>query len=396
MRALTPFLVSFSYPVIFTRGVFDVGNVVLPDFFKEMDDRASERKALVFVDAGLVKAQPGFLESLSAFWDACEGLPVLVSPPVVVPGGEAIKNDYRQLMAVLDQALESRLCRHSYVIAIGGGAVLDAVGFAASILHRGLRLIRFPTTVLAQNDAGIGVKTGMNLHGGKNTIGTFAPPSAVINDLALLNSLPDPYWRGGISEAFKVALIKDADFFDWLCSQASALRDRDQEAMEVLVRRCAELHLQHIASSGDPFESGSARPLDFGHWAAHKLESLSSYRVGHGQAVAMGLLMDSCYATAKGWLSKDEFERVWKAISDCGLPLWVRELELRDAQGARCVWSGLEEFREHLGGDLCLTFPDGIGSRREESEVDLDLMEACLQDLQERALQRSHVDAHTL
>lgn len=128
------------------------------------------------------------------------------------------------------------------------------VGFVTALVHRGLRLVRMPTTVLAQNDAGVGVKNGMNEHGVKNFLGTFAPPFAVVNDAAFLETLPDEHWRGGISEAFKVAIIKDRAFFEFLVRSAPRLRAREANAMEALVKRCAVLHLEHIASSGDPFE----------------------------------------------------------------------------------------------------------------------------------------------
>ncbi len=375
---------AFAYPVLFTRDLFGAGSHALRQSF---GDDAAERRALVFLDGGLAEAQPDLARRMAACFATVPGLPRLAAEPIVVPGGEAIKNDYRLVMAIVDQILEQRLCRHSFVVAAGGGAVLDAVGFAASIVHRGVRLLRLPSTVLAQNDAGIGVKNGMNLHGGKNTIGTFAPPHAVVNDLDLLDSLPDREWRAGIAEAFKVALIKDADFFEFLCGAASRLKARDAAAMERLVIRCAELHLDHIRDHGDPFEMGSARPLDFGHWAAHKLECMSGYRIGHGQAVAAGMALDAIYAEGRGWIAPALLDRFLGALEDCGLPLWYDELDRRLGDGRHQVLLGIEEFREHLGGRLCVTFPAGAGRRREEDAVDLGAMAASLDRLRARAEQ---------
>lgn len=372
---------SLDYPVLFTRDVFQSECMLLPDLFRSLDSACEKRSALIFVDRGLVQAQPQLLSRITAYWSGAPGLPRLASAPIDVTGGEAVKNEYRELMAMVDRMLESRLCRHSFVLIIGGGAVLDAVGFAASIVHRGLRTLRLPSTTLAQNDAGVGVKTGMNLHGGKNTIGTFQAPCAVINDLSLLESLSDQDWRAGISEAFKVALIKDAEFFKWLCAHASALKARDPEAMEILVKQCARLHLDHIAHSGDPFETGSARPLDFGHWSAHKLESMSAYGVCHGYAVGIGLLIDSAYAARQGWLEPAEFDALYHALEQCGLPVWHPLLNQMGSSGARQVLDGLEEFREHLGGELCLTFPKGLGKRQDLQELDEAVLRTCMDEL---------------
>ena len=360
------FNVSFEYPVVFTRNAFDAGNTSLCDLIQRQNDRDIHR-VIVFADANLCSTQPQLLEQLSSYFETHRDSLDLVCAPKIVLGGEAIKNDYRLIMEMVDTMLEYRICRHSIVLILGGGAVLDAVGFAASIVHRGLRVVRMPSTVLAQNDAGIGVKNGMNLHGGKNTIGCFAPPFAVLNDYALLNSLDDEHWIAGISEAFKVAMIKDADFFAQLCEQSSAYATRDPKAMEKLVERCAALHLEHIANSGDAFELGSARPLDYGHWIAHKLENLSNYSISHGHAVATGIAIDTCYAGISGWLSEEEVHRTLSALKTCGFQLWYTLLE------GDAIYNGLEDFREHLGGELCITFPDGIGQRREENLVDLEI-----------------------
>lgn len=262
------------------------------------------------------------------------------------------------------------LDRQSFVLAIGGGSMLDMMGFAASIVHRGLRLLRLPSTTLAQNDAGIGVKNGMDEHGQKNFVGTFAPPFGVINDLALLSTLCQEDWIAGAAEAFKVALIRDKAFFEFLEEQASQLRLRNESAMEQLVRRCARLHLDHIRTSGDPFEFGSARPLDFGHWAAHKLELMSGFTLSHGHAVAVGMSIDSLIAMRRSLLSEQEFLRIHEAIAATGLPTFHELLLLSDRDGRLEILQGLEDFREHLGGNLCVTLPNGIGKGIEVHQID--------------------------
>jgi 3-dehydroquinate synthase len=148
--------------------------------------------------------------------------------------------------------------------------------------------------------------------------------------------------------------------------------------MEALVRRCAEIHLEHIRTNGDPFEYGRARPLDFGHWSAHKLELLSNFRISHGEAVANGVLLDSIYAARKGWITEGEVDRIESGLRASGFKLWFEELDQLLPDGKRAIFSGLEDFREHLGGELTVTFPKGIGARQEVHEVEIEQMEQAL------------------
>lgn len=365
MQISQSFSADFSYPVHFGRGTFLPGNNLLAELLGE------SARVMVVIDQGVTDAFPSLSLDIHQ-WFARHPQLTLVCEPEIVPGGEAVKNDYRRIMGLVDQMLAFHLCRHSYVLAIGGGAVLDAVGFATALVHRGLRLIRMPSTPLAQNDAGIGVKNGMNLHGGKNTVGVFAPPFGVINDFDLLDGLSDDDWRAGISEAFKVAMIKDAAFYEELLTLAPALGRRDAAAMERLIVRCAELHLQHIATSGDPFERGSARPLDFGHWSAHKLESMSNYRITHGHAVAIGICLDTAYAVRLGWLPPQVAEDLTRALRICGFDLNPPELTQTLGDGSLQLLQGLEEFREHLGGTLSLSLPCPIGRLNELHEMNPD------------------------
>ena len=282
----------------------------------------------------------------------------------VVPGGEAAKNDPQAVEKIQQLIHQTGLCRHSYILAIGGGAVLDMVGYAAATAHRGIRLIRVPTTVLAQNDSGVGVKNGIYAFGKKNFLGTFAPPYAVLNDSDFLPSLSDRDWRSGIAEAIKVALIKDASFFELIETRTSALVRRDMNAMQQLIYRCAQLHLEHIANSGDPFEMGSSRPLDFGHWAAHKLEQLTNYSLRHGEAVAIGMALDSTYSYLLGLLSHREWQQILHLLEALGFALYVPQMR-QDR-----LFQGLAEFREHLGGELTLMLLQEIGQGIEVHEVD--------------------------
>jgi 3-dehydroquinate synthase len=188
-----------------------------------------------------------------------------------------------------------------------------------------------------------------------------------------------------MSEAVKVALIRDAAFFRWMEESASLLAAGDADAVEHLVRRCAELHLAHIATSGDPFEMGSARPLDFGHWAAHKLESLTHSRLRHGEAVAIGVALDALYSAEIGYIDTTDAERVVRLLQRLGFHLWDHALEAPDAAGHLGLLDGLTEFREHLGGELTVTLLGSIGKGVEVHEMDPALVQRALLRLREQS-----------
>jgi 3-dehydroquinate synthase len=251
------------------------------------------------------------------------------------------------------------------------------VGYASTIAHRGVKHIRIPTTVLSQNDSGVGVKNGVNFLGKKNFLGTFSPPVAVFNDSTFLNSLSERDWRSGISEAVKVALIKDLPFFEWLEANAHAMAKREMEVMQEQIFRSAALHTNHI-SSGDPFEMGSARPLDFGHWAAHKLEYLTNFDIRHGEAVAIGIALDSIYSQLLGLITQEEVNRIITLLKNLGFTLYHEKLGENDKLN---LWEGLNEFREHLGGQLTITILEKLGKGREIHEVNFELMKQAVDEL---------------
>jgi 3-dehydroquinate synthase len=372
--------VNWDFPVTFTHGLFRAENRTLVDTMRRLGEERRHR-ALVFVDSHVAAARPDLVREIGNYFAVHAAQLELALAPRIVPGGESIKNDLTLVEGFMRLMLEAHMDRQSFIIIIGGGAVMDAVGLAAALVHRGLRQIRVPTTVLGQNDAGVGVKNGVNFMGGKNALGTFAPPFAVLNDFDFLVSLPQRDWLCGVAEAWKVAIIRDRAFFDWLTANAGKFPARDVAAMEELVYRCAEEHLEHIRTNGDPFEYGRARPLDFGHWSAHKLELMSGFRISHGEAVAFGVLLDSSYAREKGWITAEEFAVIDRGLRQSGFPLAHDEAFARNASGELEIFAGLRDFREHLGGELCVTFPQGIGARFETHEIDLPLMQRCLENL---------------
>ncbi len=351
-------VVPYRMQVYFTRHAFAAKNTLLRKILAGPGDFSRRIKVLAYVDDNIPST---YVDRVPLYFDTAS-TGIVLTALHRLPGGEAIKNDQAVLTRIYNDVERHGICRHSYIIAIGGGALLDVVGYAAATAHRGLRHIRFPSTALAQGDAGVGVKNGINFRGKKNFLGTFKPPEAIINDFLLLSSLSRVELRNGYSEAIKVALIKDRTFFEWIEQKADALNAGDDDAVAHLVRRSAELHIDHIATSGDPFESGASRPLDFGHWAAHKLEQLSDFSVGHGEAVAIGLAIDIVYSRLTGHLTAATCERVLKLLETLQFPLTHEKLTSSDASGKRRVLEGLDEFREHLGGELTVTLIDNIGS----------------------------------
>jgi 3-dehydroquinate synthase len=377
------FSVSYQFPVVFCRELFRPESTVLVDVLARIEPTKRHR-VLVFIDRGLAEAQPALAPGISAYAEHYADRMELAAPPIRVDGGESIKQGLEQIVAMQQAMVDHHIDRHSYVIAIGGGAVLDAVGLAAATAHRGIRHIRVPTTVLSQNDSGVGVKNGVNLFQSKNFFGTFAPPFAVINDYSFIESLPERDKRAGIAEAVKVALIRDSAFFEWIEGAIADLARFEPQAMSYMIRRCAELHMRQIGKGGDPFESGTARPLDFGHWSAHKLELMTGFAVRHGEAVAIGIALDSEYSVRAGLLAPENNERVRNVLLGLGFSLWHPMLEAVEG-GENRLMVGLRDFQEHLGGELTITLIKALGTGVEVHEIDAQLMLASVEALKERA-----------
>lgn len=366
------FQVSYRYSLHFTENLFGSENTL---FKKIVQEYKNEPVKLLFViDDGVAEAHPSLLEKITSYCKKYSSN-LVHTKSLVVQGGEACKNDETNVNDILEAINTYAICRHSFVVAIGGGAIIDMVGYAAAIGHRGVKLIRVPTTVLSQNDSAVGVKNSINFFGKKNFIGTFAPPYAIINDTDFLKTLEQRDWIAGISEALKVALIKDALFFEYLEKNARDLANRDMEAMQYTIYRCAEMHMHHIAKGGDPFESGSSRPLDFGHWAAHKLEHMTNYTLRHGEAVAKGIVLDVVYAHLIGLIGEEDLNRIVTVFQNIGFDLSfpiVTEKEMGQ------LLEGIQEFREHLGGELTITLISDIGKKHDVHEIDTNIMKKAL------------------
>jgi 3-dehydroquinate synthase len=371
-----PFAPSFVHRLHFTTDVLGADQQVLAGVLEKSGDRPA--KVQFWVDEHVAQARPDLKAKLRGFAKAHAGQIERAGNVQVAPGGEAVKNDIHILERMLKVFHAAGLDRRSYVVVVGGGAVLDAVGFAAAIAHRGIRLVRLPSTTLAQADSGVGVKNGVNLFGKKNWLGSFAVPWAVINDASLLDTLPDRDFICGFSEAVKVSLLKSPSMFDELCRTARAIRKREPAASLPMIAASAEAHRRHITQNGDPFESLEARPLDFGHWSAHKLEAMTDFRLRHGEAVAIGVALDSIYSNLALGLSTEALDRVLQCLVDLGFDLGDPALA-----DTRSLFKGLEEFRQHLGGRLTLTMLRGVGDPVDVHEVNDGLMLEAIARLQE-------------
>jgi 3-dehydroquinate synthase len=375
--------VSWQHRVLFADNVFDPANSLLRQVLSH-DGPAEPRRVLVVLDDGLVAAQPGLSQSISAYFAAHSDALCLAHPPIVQPGGEQAKASWSYVSDIHAAINSYDIDRHSYLLAVGGGAFLDVAGLAAATAHRGVRHVRIPSTTLSQCDSGVGIKNGINGFGKKNFIGTFCPPFAVINDFQLLNTLTPRDKRAGYSEAVKVACVRDRGFFETIEREARLLSGFEPDAMRRLIHRCATLHINHIAAGGDPLESGLGRPMDFGHWAAHKLEQLSGFRLRHGEAVAIGLALDVIYSRRGGYLDEEEAERVLGVLQTLGFDLFAPELLAVDERCELLLPGGLEEFRQHLGGALTITLLKRIGSEFETHEMSRHWILESLEELRAR------------
>ena len=369
--------VTFKHRIVFTRDAFSPENPDLAEILSE----GGGRRAMVFLEDAVSAAWPGLIDQIQTYFLDVD---LEFRGTTVFPGGEVCKADdqlVREIWAAIDGA---HLDRHSYAIVIGGGAFLDAVGYATATAHRGVRLVRFPTTTLSQDDSGVGVKCAVNAFGKKNWVGAFSVPHAVINDFNFLHTQDEQTRRAGLIEAVKVALVKDRGFFDWIEENLTALSALEPEVLEACVEKSALLHARHIATGGDPFETGSSRPLDFGHWAAHKLEAMTHYQLSHAPAVGVGLALDTLYSARSGLLKFSLAEQILKVLDGLQLSIYHPALDWEDDTGRRRVLDGLDEFREHLGGELTVLLLQDLGQGIDVHQFDETLLGECINELRTR------------
>ncbi len=372
------FAVPMRHRLRFTTDCFGSDFPMLAELFE--CSGCQPARVQVWIDQGLCKWDESLTGRITKCLSSVSNAVELVAPIEALPGGEAVKNDPTVVHHLLESFHRDNLDRRSYVLVIGGGAILDTVGYAASIAHRGIRLIRVPTTTLAQADSGVGVKNAVNWFNKKNWKGTFATPWAVVNDERLLEGLSDRDFRCGFSEAVKVSLLKSRSFFEFLAGAAELIAHRAQPQTSQALRESVLLHLWHITHGGDPYELQQARPLDFGHWSAHKLEAITNYRLRHGEAVAIGVAVDTVYSHLKLGLSRAVADKTLAILQGLQLPIWDSALS------EAVIFDGLEEFRQHLGGELTITLINQVGHPVNVHAIDRGAMREAMSIVASRAI----------
>ncbi|MFL6573487.1 MAG: 3-dehydroquinate synthase [Burkholderiales bacterium] len=253
---------------------------------------------------------------LSPVREALKGMRVT---EIVVSDGEQSKS-WKVLESVFDALLAARCGRDTLLVALGGGVVGDLAGFAAAVYQRGMPFLQVPTTLLAQVDSSVGGKTAINHARGKNMIGAFHQPRAVISDVATLDTLPDRELRAGLAEVVKHALALDLPFVEWLEANMPKLLRRDRESLVQGIKRCCELKARIVAA--DERESGVRALLNFGHTFGHAIEAGAGYGAWlHGEAIAAGMVMAAELSSGLKLIGKAELGRVRNLIQAAGLPL---------------------------------------------------------------------------
>ena len=222
----------------------------------------------------------------------------------------------------------------------------------------------------------VGVKNGINRSGKKNFTGTFAPPWAVLCDTGLLETLIDAEWCCGFSEIVKIGLLRDSGLLAGIERNADRIVARELDSAIPLIEQSALLHMKHITEGGDPFELQEARPLDFGHWSAHKLEQMTDFKLRHGEAVSIGLALDLVYSQLVGIVDPDLTDRVLGILKSLNLPTSDPSLARTDE-----LLGGIQEFREHLGGTLTVTLVTDVERPIEVHEIDANLVREAVSHL---------------
>jgi 3-dehydroquinate synthase len=285
----------------------------------------------------------------------------------ILPDGEAFKT-LQTAGIVFDALIAHQLHRDATVVALGGGVVGDIAGFAAACYQRGVSLVQVPTTLLAQVDSSVGGKTGVNHPGGKNLIGAFHQPAAVVADVDTLATLPDRELRAGLAEVIKYGLIWDPQLFDWLESNVAAILARDPEALQLAIARSCEIKAMVVAA--DEREQNLRAILNFGHTFGHAIEAATAYsRYLHGEAVALGMLMATELSVRLGMIDAEVSSRLQALLRATGLPTEAPRI------GAATALGLMQMDKKVLAGSIRLVLLERLGkaaivSRYPQAELD--------------------------
>lgn len=276
--------------------------------------------------------------------------------PIILLPGERTKT-LRSIAKVMDVLVDARFERSSTLLALGGGVIGDLTGFAAAIYQRGIPFVQVPTSLVAQVDSSVGGKTGVDHPKGKNLIGAFNQPLAVLIDPATLHTLPRREWVAGLAEVIKYGVIADASFFEYLEQHIEQILTLDDEAVAHIVRRSCEIKAEVV--SEDEREADRRRILNFGHTIGHALESLGGYKgLIHGEAVAVGMVYEADLARHLGYCSQDVVDRIRRLVEASGLPARLPDVSFHD------LWNAMQQDKKVSAGTIYCVVPESVGTVR--------------------------------
>jgi 3-dehydroquinate synthase len=313
MQTLTVSLADRSYPIHIGNGLLGQADLILPYL---------KRKQVAIVSNTTVA--PLYMQAIAQPLREA-GVSVI---EIILPDGEAYKNN-ETLQTIYDHLLQNRCERNTTLIALGGGVIGDLTGYAAATYLRGVPFIQVPTTLLSQVDSSVGGKTGINHPLGKNMIGAFYQPKLVLADIDTLKTLPQRELSAGVAEVIKYGLIRDADFFDWLETNMSALMALDPAVASYAIYRSCQNKAEVVAA--DEHEQGERALLNLGHTFGHAIENAMGYGVWlHGEAVATGTVMAADLSQRMGWLNDAQIARIKTIMQAAKLPIEAPDLGVEE------------------------------------------------------------------
>ena len=365
---------GFTHRVVFARNAFGNGGGPLADILRE--GCRENPRVLAVVDYNVARQTQGLPGGIAAAMEAAGATPA--GKPVLAAGGEQAKNDGgRTAWALANTMLSAGLSRGDCVLAIGGGAVLDAACFAAAAVRGGIATVRMPTTLLAQCASGCSVSCGVDTPARKNAFSARTSAIATVCDFSFLSSLTPENFRNGIPEAVRTAALHDREFLEWIGENAGKLAVCDAAAAEETVRRSVAAGMRGLAERG---AAGSF--CRFGGWAADRLQETSRWRLWHGYALAMGVCIDTAYAVQKRWLPEEDGDLIGTILHKTG-GLYGLERFPQLLDNAASLTEGLAEWGENLRGPLAVSYPGPLGEERVETDVDAALYAGIVKELRE-------------
>lgn len=355
MQTLTVSLADRSYPIHIGNGLLGQVDLILPHL---------KRKQVAIVSNTTVA--PLYMQAIAQpLRDA--GVSVI---EIILPDGEAYKNN-ETLQIIYDHLLQNRCERNTTLIALGGGVIGDLTGYAAATYLRGVPFIQVPTTLLSQVDSSVGGKTGINHPLGKNMIGAFYQPKLVLADIETLKTLPQRELSAGVAEVIKYGLIRDADFFDWLETNMSALMALDPAVASYAIYRSCQNKAEVVAA--DEHEQGERALLNLGHTFGHAIENAMGYGVWlHGEAVATGTVMAADLSQRMGWLNDAQITRIKTIMQAAKLPIEAPDL------GAEEYLRLMQLDKKVSDGRIRLILQQDIGKAVITADYDADKLKQTL------------------